>query len=182
MKKCFLFVVVLAIMAFMAEFPGLEGLELVSVMSQTPLLPLTGAETALVRGVFTDGDPIKPRAAQGQFLGTVVADPPIMGTGTGYMVFGAASPIGGFKGDIDKMVESLNAFAISDVYFNWCAVLMQQQWGAVAEIGETLREASDIHLEGWLSHTETQDIMAYKFNDMVRGRRKGVGPGHTDSV
>ena len=162
--------------SFMTEFPRLQEIELVSVVPQSPMLPLTGAETALVRGVFTDGDPINPRAAQGQFLGTVVADPFGSGTGSGYMVFGAAAPVGGFKGDIDKMVESLNSFTISDVYFNWCAVQMQQQWGAVAEIGETLREASDIIWEGWVSRTATQDIMAYEYNDMVRGVEKVWDP------
>jgi hypothetical protein len=162
--------------SFMAEFPRLQGLELVSVMSQSPMLPLTGAETALVRGAFTNGHPANPRAAQGQFLGTLVADPFGAGTGSGWMVFGATAPVGEFKGDIDKMVESLNAFTISDVYFNWCAVQMQQQWGAVAEIGETLREASDIIWEGWLSRTATQDIMAYQYDDMVRSVEKVWDP------
>ena len=162
--------------SFMAEFPRLQGLELVSVMSQTPLLPLTGADAALVRGVFTDGDPINPRAAQGQFLGTVAADPFASGTGSGYMVFGAAAPVSEFKNDIDKMVESLNSFTISNVYFDWCEVQMEQQWGAVADIGETLREASDIIWEGWLSRTASQDIMAYEYNDVVRGVEKVWDP------
>ena len=161
---------------FMAEFPKLQGLELISVVPQSPMLALTGAETALVRGVFTNGDPVNPKAAQGQFLATVVADPPMFGTGSGYMVFGATTPVPEFKADIDKLVESLNGFTISNMYLNWCAVQMAQQWGAVADIGQTLREASDIIYDGWVNRTATQDIMAYEYNDSNRGVEKGWDP------
>jgi hypothetical protein len=41
----------------------------------------------------------------------------------------------------------------------------QQQWGAVAAIGRTLSEASDMMMDGWQSRTAAQDIMAYKYND-----------------
>jgi hypothetical protein len=162
--------------SFMPEFPKLQGLELISVVPQSPMLPLAGAETALLRGVFTDGDPADPKAAQGQFLATVVADPPFMGTGSGYVVFGATAPVGEFKVDIDKMVDSLNTFTLSNVYLNWCQVQMQQQWGAVADIGRTLSEASDIIWDGWVSRTATQDIMAYKYDDSVRGVEKVWDP------
>ncbi len=45
----------------------------------------------------------------------------------------------------------------------------QQQWGAVAAIGQTLSEGSDMIMEGWLNRTATQDIMAYKYNDAING-------------
>jgi len=74
------------------------------------------------------------------------------------------------------MVDSLNSFTISNVYLNWCQVQMQQQWGAVANIGQTLREASDIMWNGWLSRTATQDIMAYEYDDSVKGVEKVWDP------
>jgi hypothetical protein len=164
--------------SFMPEFPKLKDLELISgsAMAQTPMMP--GAETTLVRGVFTDGNPVSPKAAQGQFLATVLPDPFIgAGTGSGYIIFGATTPVSEFKDDIDKLVESLNSFTMTDVYFNWCVAQSQQQWGAVAEIGQTLSEASDIIMEGWLSRTAAQDIMAYKYNDSVRSVEKLWDPG-----
>ena len=158
--------------SFMPEFPKLKDLEIVpeSAMPQSPMMP--SAETTLVRGVFTDGDPVSPKAAQGQFLATVLPDPYGSGTGSGYIVFGATTPVREFKDDIDKLVESLNSFTMTEVYFNWCMVQSQQIWGAVAEIGQTLSEASDIIMEGWLSRTAAQDIMAYKYNDSVRSVEK----------
>jgi hypothetical protein len=160
--------------SFMAEFPRLQDFELVSVIPQSPMLP--GAETMLVRGVFTDGDPVNPKAAQGQFLGSVMADPLMSGTGSGYIVFGATTPVLEFKANLDKLVESLNSFTMTDVYFKWCVVQSQQLWGAVAEIGQTLSEASDIIWEGWLSRTATQDIMAYEYDDSVKGVEKVWDP------
>ena len=162
--------------SFMPEFPKLRGFELVSVLAQSPMLALAGAETTLVRGVFTDGAQANPKAGQGQFLATVLADPFAGGTGSGYMVFGATAPVSEFKADIDKMVESLNSFTMTSVYFNWCVLQSQQQWGAVAKIGQTLSEASDIIYDGWVSRTATQDIMAYEYNDSNRGVEKVWDP------
>ncbi len=136
---------------------------------------MTGAETTLVRGVFTDGGPIDPKAAQGQFLATVIADP-FGGTGTGYMVFGATTPVREFDAQLDKLVESLNSFEISSVYFNWCVAQLQQQWGAVAKIGQTLSEASDIIWEGWQSRTHSEDILAEKYTDALRGVERVYDP------
>jgi hypothetical protein len=155
--------------AFMSDFPRLHNIQLISVTPQSPMLAISGAQTSLVRGVFADGDLVNPTAAQGQFLATVAADPFGSGTGSGYMVFGATAPVQEFKFSIDKMVESLNSFAITDVYFNWCVAQSQQQWGAVAAIGQTLSEASDMIMEGWLNRTATQDIKAYEYNNALNG-------------
>ncbi len=160
--------------SFMPEFPKLEGLKIVSDMPQSPML--TGAETTLVRGVFTDGDPVDPKAAQGQFLATVMADPPTSGTGSGYMVFGATSPVREFNAHLDKLVESLNSFTITSVYFNWCVAQLQQQWGAVAAIGQTLSEASDIIWEGWQNRTHNEDILAEKYTDVLRDVERVYDP------
>jgi hypothetical protein len=125
-----------------------------------------------VRGVFTDGNPVDPKAAQGQFLATVMADPLMSGTGSGYIIFGATTPVREFKVNLDELVESLNSFTMTNVYFNWCAVQSQQLWGAVAQIGQTLSEASDIIWEGWVNRTAIQDIMAYEYDDSVKGVEK----------
>jgi hypothetical protein len=92
------------------------------------------------------------------------------------MIFGATAAVSEFKFDIDRMVESLNTFTISNVYLNWCLVQMQQQWGAVADIGRTLSEASDILWDGWVNRTAAQDIMAYQYNDSAMGVEKVWDP------
>jgi hypothetical protein len=78
--------------------------------------------------------------------------------------------------NIDKLVESLNSFTMTDVYFSWCYSELSQLWGEVAEIGQTLSEASDIIMDGWLSRSAAQDIMAYQYNDSVRGVEKVWDP------
>jgi len=160
--------------SFMADFPWLQDIGLVSAIPQSPML--TGAETTLVRGVFTDGDPGEPKTAQGQFLASVMADPFGSGTGSGYMVFGATTPVREFKTNLNKLVESLNSFTMTEVYYNWCVAQSQEVWGAVAEIGQTLSEASDIIWNGWASRTAAQDIMAYEYDDSLRGVEKVWDP------
>lgn len=159
--------------SFMAQFPKLKDLEIISTIPQSPMM--TGAETTLVRGVFIDEDSVDPKAAQGQFLATVIADA-FGGTGTGYMVFGATTPAREFDAHLNKLVESLNSFEITSVYFNWCVAQLQQQWGAVAKIGQTLSEASDIIWEGWQNRTYSEDILAEKYTDALRDVERVYDP------
>jgi hypothetical protein len=159
--------------AFMANFPPLDGIDIISAIPRQPMMG-TG-ETALVRGVLSDGAPLSPKAGQGQFLASVVADN-FGGKGGGFIVFGATAPVTEFKASVGGMVESLNSFTMTSVYYDWCVVQQQQTWGAVAQVGQTLREASDIIWEGWQSRTAAQDIMAYQYDDTLRQVEKVWDP------
>ena len=155
--------------AFMPDFPPLHGIEIIAAAPQAPMMG--AGETTLLRGVLTDGAPGGARAGQGQFLASVVPDV-FFGKGGGRMVFGATAPLKEFKASEARMVASLNSFTVSGVYYNWCVAQLQQTWGAVAQAGRTLSEASDIIWEGWQGRTAAQDVMAYRYDDTLRGVEK----------
>jgi len=73
--------------SFMPEFPKLNGVGTYFDVDQSPMLPLTGARRRWYEVSSLTVTPVDPKAAQGQFLSTVVEDPPMMGTGSGYMIF-----------------------------------------------------------------------------------------------
>lgn len=164
--------------AFMPEFPPLDGIEVISTIPQPPMM--AGGETTLVRGTLTDGAPVDPQAGQGQFMATVVPDL-YFGKAGGFVVFGATAPVKEFKGSVGHLVEALNSFTMSSVYFEWCVDQLQQTYGAIAQAGRTLSEASDIIMEGWQSRTAAQDIMAYQYDDTLRSVEKLWDPA-TGSV
>ena len=159
--------------AFMADFPPLDGIEVISTVPQQPMM--AGGETTLVRGVLTDGAAADPAAGQGQFMATVVPDL-FGGKAGGFVVFGSTAPVREFKGSVGHLVDSLNSFTMTSVYFDWCVEQLQQTYGAIAQAGQTLSEASDIIMEGWQSRTAAQDIMAYRYDDTLREVEKVWDP------
>ena len=48
--------------------------------------------------------------------------------------------------------------------------------GAVAKIGQTLSEASDIIWEGWQNRTHSEDILAEKYTDALRDVERVYDP------
>jgi hypothetical protein len=163
--------------AFMGDdFPRLEKIAIVSSLPQ-PGIVIPGAETALLRGVFAEGD----KVGEGQFLGSVWISMPYMGipgggTAYGSFILGATAPKIEFATLLPKLVESIESFAVTQTYVNWCLVQSQQMWGAVAEAGQTLREASDIIYDGWANRTEVDDIIAEKGSDAILGMERAYDP------
>jgi hypothetical protein len=163
---------------FMGDaFPRLEKLTVVSSLPQ-PGIGIPGAATALLRGVFEEGNEI----GEGQFFGSVWVFMPYMGTpgaGTAYgsFILGATAPKTEFGTLLPKLVESLESFTVTQSYVDWCLIQSQQMWGAVAEAGKTLSEASDIIYDGWQNRTQTDDIMAEKGSDAILGVERVYDPG-----
>ncbi len=161
--------------AFMSRFPKLRDLKVVAVDPEDNMLP--GGSTAILRGLFTrDG-----AVGEGMFLVTVVPFSPFTGSpaggnGYGYMLCGATMPKGEFPDAIDRLVASLNTFTITQGYVADCLRESQQIWGAVAEAGRTLSEASDILWEGWQQRTHSEDITAEKWTDGFRGVERVYDP------
>lgn len=153
--------------AFMADFPQLDGLQLVATAPQASLLP--GGASANARGVFVQDD----RVAEGMFLATVVTFFPYTGVpgggiGNGNFICGVTAPHGEFAGIVQRLISSLDSFTITQGYVDDCLALSQLQWGAVAEAGRTLSEASDIIWEGWQARSHSQDISAEQWTDSFR--------------
>jgi len=161
---------------FMSEFPRLENLTVVSATPLTAAIP--GGDSALLRGLITD----RGSVGQGQFLGTVwVSSPftrvPAGGTGYGSIILGVTAPKGEFAAVEATLVASLESFTVTQGYINWCRLQQSQLWGAVARAGQTLRETSDLIVEGWQNRSQASDIAAEKGSDALRSVERVYDPG-----
>lgn len=161
---------------FMPRFPRLSDIEVVAVRPQPALVP--GATSAILRGLFSDSGQV----AEGMFLVSVFVFSPYVGvpsggTGFGYFICGATAPKSEFAGLIDGEIASLNSFNVTQSYISNCLALSQKKWGAVAEAGRTLSEASDIIFDGWVSRSHSEDISAEKWTDGYRGIERVYDPG-----
>lgn len=154
--------------AFMAAFPHLEGLRLASTAAKPPMLQL--ASTGESRGIFLRGG----RVGQGMFLESVLVYP--MDLAYGHFVCGVTAPKPDFAARVDLLVAALDSFTVTQDYVKWCLAQSQQQWGAVAEIGRTLSEASDILWDGWVGRTHSADILAEQYSDGFRGVERVYDP------
>lgn len=161
--------------AFMTDFPKLAGLTLIAHAPQTTMIP-SGA-TGNARGLFTFGDEV----AEGMFLATAVPIMPYNGNpgggwGYGFLVCGVTAGKSEFRAVAGRLVESLESFTITRQYVDDCLREQAEIWGAVAEAGRTLSEASDILWDGWVERTHTEDIMAEQWTDAYRGVERVYDP------
>ncbi len=161
--------------AFMAKFPKLNDLAVIATDPQDNMLP--GGSTAILRGLFTANGAV----GEGMFLVTLLPFAPYTGnpgggTGYGHMLCGATMPKGEFPETIDRLVASLNSFTITQAYVEDCIEQQAQIWGAIAEAGRTLSEASDILWEGWTQRSHGEDISAEKWTDAYRGVERVYDP------
>jgi hypothetical protein len=163
--------------AFLAGFPALEGLKLVSMLDRPALL--AGARTAEARGLFTRGT----RVGEGLFLATVPTAAlfpyngnPGAATGWGYFLCGATAPKGELSARLELFLASLDSFTVTQAYVDECLRESRQQWEAVARAGQTLREASDALWEGWVARTHAEDILAERYSDGFRGVERVYDP------
>jgi hypothetical protein len=162
---------------FMARFPHLEGLKLVSSVGRATLLPgVPHTATGESRGIFQAGAEV----GEGMFLATVAGpgpfgfctDPPSSPsgcTGNGHFVCGVTAPKAAFPARMALLIASLNSFTITQRYVDDCLAQAQRDFGAVAEAGRTLSEASDILWDGWQARSRSEDISAERYGDGFRG-------------
>lgn len=161
--------------AFMPAFPPLADLALVATAPQAAMLP--GGETGHARGLFgLDG-----AVGEGMFLATVTVALPYQGVpgggiGYGNFVCGVTAPEGEFAGVVDRLIDSLESFTVTQDYVDGCFDQQQQIWGAIAAAGQTLSEASDIIWDGWQARTHTEDISAEQWTDTYRGVERVYDP------
>ncbi len=175
--------------AFMAQFPHLEGLKIVTTVTRPTMLPgVPGTATGESRGIFQAGGKI----GEGMFLTTVAGpalallctNPPSSPSGcvgNGHFVCGITTPKAEFAGKMALLIASLDSFTVTQSYVKDCLALAQAEWGAVAQAGRTLSEASDILWDGWVARSHSEDVMAEKYNDGFLGVDRVYDPA-TGSV
>jgi hypothetical protein len=160
---------------FLPEFPPLTDLTVVTTTPQASVFP--GGNAALVRGLFTHAGAV----GQGQWLGTTWVFMPFTGVpggGTAYgsIILGVTAPQREFRDVEATLVASLDSFAVTQAYIDWCRLQSAQLWGAVAKAGQTLRETSDLIADGWQSRTDASDILAEQRSDALRSVERVYDP------
>ncbi len=165
--------------AFMADFPHLEGLELVSSVARPTMLPgIAASATGEARGVFRLG----AKVGEGVFLASTVqltgvsallcTSPPSSPSGCtswAFFVCGATAPEAELASKLELLVASLDSFTITQAYVDQCISLAQREFGAVAAAGRTLSEASDEMWDGWVARTHAEDVTAKEYRDGFLG-------------
>lgn len=160
---------------FMPAFPQLEGLALIATAPQAAMLP--GGETGNARALFGMGSEV----GEGMFLATVKSFLPYQGIpgggiGNGHFICGVTAPEGEFAAVAARLVASLESFTVTQSYVDDCLDQQQQIWGAIAEAGQTLSEASDLIWEGWQARSHGEDISAEQWTDAYRGVERVYDP------
>jgi hypothetical protein len=166
---------------FLPGCPRLEGFQRVSSVPLPCPLPVAGARSALVRGLFVENG----RVAQGLFSLTTAPYMPMMGgpgggTAYGYLLAGITAP----KGELDALqptlARALASFAVRPEYVQNCLQRSEAAFGAVLRAGQTLRETSDLISRSWEERNRIDDVMAEKRSDAILGRERLYDPGTGD--
>ena len=160
---------------FMPQFPRLEGLRLVAASPRPSMLPgLPGSASAEVRGAFMAGGAV----GEGMLLATTVppggpplglcTSPPSGPSGcTGYafLICGITAPKQEFAATAELLLASLDSFAVTPAYVQECLARAHLQFNAVAQAGQTLREASDAIWDGWVARSHAEDVTFEQYSD-----------------
>ena len=162
---------------FMPGCPRLDGFQAVSAVPLPCPLPVAGARSALVRGLFMENG----RLAEGLFSLTTAPYMPMMGgpgggTAYGYLLAGIVAP----KGELDALLPTLSralaSFAVRPEYVQNCLMRSDAAFGAVMRAGQTLRETSDLIARGWEERNRSDDVIVEKRSDAILGRERLYDP------
>lgn len=161
--------------SYMSDFPGLPGLKLAGSVALPNVMP--GATTGQARGVFALGT----RVGEALLVASVVPyssllTGPATGWGYGHFVCAVTAPKGKLDPELDRMVRSLDSFSVTQAFATRCLSDSKRAWSAVAEAGQTLREASDILWEGWQARSRSSDVHAEAYTDAFRGVERVYDP------
>lgn len=161
---------------FMNPVPRLKHIRIIS--SQQVSIGLGQyAQTKLIRAVFEKNS----RVGEGLFLVTVAPNIPYTGgpgggNAYGLMITGITASKRDFKFMEKTLVQSIRSFNISRQYVSNCIRMQQQVYQGIMRAGQTLREASDIIMDGWERRNKTYDILAEKRSDAILEKERLYDP------
>jgi hypothetical protein len=161
---------------FMNPVPQLKNIHILS--SHQVSVGMGGyTKTKLIRAVFEKNN----RVGEGLFLVTVAPYIPYTGgpgggNAYGLMITGITASKRDFKFMEKTLVQSVRSFNISQQYVSNCFQMQQQVYRGIMRAGQTLRETSDIIMEGWERRNKTYDILAEKRSDVILGKERLYDP------
>jgi len=161
--------------SYLSDFPGLPGLKLAG--SQGLPNVMAGATTGQARGLFALGT----RVGEALLVASVVPYSNLLtgpGTGWGYghFVCAVTAPKGKLDAELDLLKRSLESFTVTQAFVTRCLADSKRAWSAVAQAGQTLREASDILWDGWQQRSQSSDVSAESYTDAFRGVERVYDP------
>jgi hypothetical protein len=160
---------------FMPQCPRLHNLQIVHETPQATSVP--GGQAARVRALFTkDG-----QVGEGLFSLTTAKLMPFMngpggGTGLTVMMAGITAPSDEFAQWLPVLLQALGSFNLTPAYVQQCTQMQDATWSGVMKAGQTLRETSDIIMQGWQQRNQTYDIIAEKQHDAILDKERLYDP------
>ncbi len=160
---------------FMPQAPKLSSFTLIS---STPVSSqISGGQSAVSRALFTEAGVV------GEGLFTCTTAPfmqhmggPGGGNAYAFMVSGVTAPQEEFAGLQPVLAESLSSFVVSSQYVQQCMAASQGAFEQVIQAGQTLRETSDMIVDGWRDRNRTYDVIAQKRSDAMLGYSRVYNP------
>jgi len=161
--------------AFMPGCPTLDRLQIISSSPQPR--PINGGTSALIRALFVKNQGV----GEGLFSVTVAPLQPITGNpgggiGYGFLITGICAPKTEFRRSQRLMVQSIASYTLKREYVNQCLQQQAAAFQGILRAGKTLRETSDMIVQGWENRNKTHDIIAEKRSDTLRGRERLYNP------
>jgi len=164
---------------FMPQAPKLSDFTLIS--STAVSSQISGGQAALTRALFAKGGAV----GEGQFTCTTA---PFMqhmggpggGNGYAFMVSGITAPLEEFAVLQPVLAESLSSFVVSPQYVQQCMAASQAAFEQVVRAGQTLRETSEMIVQGWRARNRTHDVIAQKRSDAMLGYSRVYNPDNDE--
>ena len=160
---------------FMPQCPKLDGIQVIHATAQAS--SIAGGNTELIRALFTQNNQL----GEGLFTVTVATHMPFTGnagggTAYGFLMSGITAPKSEFMAVQKTLVQALGSFNLSDSYAGQCMRQQAAAFRGVMRAGDTLRETSDIIMQGWENRNKTYDILAEKRSDAMLGKERLYDP------
>ncbi len=155
--------------------PRLDALTVISRKRRHS--PIPGGTTALIRALFRQNKTV----VEGLFTATVAPVLPFNGNpgsgiAYGFLVTGITAPHSEFTELQEIMTRSVASFTINRNYVNQCLSRQAAAYAGIMKAGKTLRETSDMIMEGWKNRKKTHDIIAEKRSDGILGKERLYNP------
>lgn len=161
--------------AFMPGCPTLDRLQIISSSPQPS--PIHGGTSALIRALFVKNQGV----GEGLFSVTVAPLQPVTGNpgggiGYGFLITGICAPKTEFRRSRKSLIQSIASYTLKREYVNQCLQQQAAAFQGILRAGKTLRETSDMIVQGWENRNKTDDIIAEKRSDAIRGRERLYNP------
>jgi len=170
-----------AIRSFMAAVPAWQNIQIIEVKPQGNVFPIPGAQTALIRALFTQNN----KVGEGLFLVTaflLLPENGSPGSGLGYSFSFTAitAQQHDFRFIETSLIKSANSVEFSKEYLVQAARDANDQWAGIFAAGQTLSKSTDIMMKGWQQRDKVYDIIAENRADSIRGVQRVYNPDNKE--